>query len=231
MKKLLHTVITMLCLGHLMAQDSTLDIHVRKPETKTEPEESMPQYKGGEPALFRFIEANFVRPRDAQDIQIQGRIVVGMQITAAGVVDSVYILEKLWPTIDAACIRAIWRTQGNWLPGKTGSKTAKFKYKIPVKTLIAGGDSGIALNNLNSRDGEESTAYYDCEAGRYAAALPRLREVCAKDPVNNFAAHNLGLCLFRTGDLAGACTIWRRLRSQDWHTADYLLLRFCDGVK
>ena len=91
-----------------------------------------PVFNGGESALFKFIQAGLVYPKEAKEKGVSGTVVIKFCITETGSVENVNIGESLDPLLDAEALRVL-RLMPAWQPGKLKGVPVKVFYNVPVK--------------------------------------------------------------------------------------------------
>ncbi|MCW3127270.1 MAG: cell envelope biosis protein TonB [Bacteroidetes bacterium] len=181
----------------------------------------MPVFEGGETALMKFVQTHIFYPEDARTMNIQGRLMVSFVTDTADGVENITMKQKVWPSMDEEAIRVVRLTQGKWTPGVRGGRKVRVFFMLPIVMKTGEGDFSPILNPAMSA--AEKKAIKAIEADKFEVALKLYRDLCQQEPGNNFAAHNLGLCLYKTGDTEAALDIWKKLRDKDWHTADDLI--------
>ncbi|TSA33544.1 MAG: energy transducer TonB [Porphyromonadaceae bacterium] len=67
----------------------------------------MPAYPGGKKAFQEFIAKNFRYPKEAEDANIEGSVIVGYEITDNGMVQNPHIIKGLGYGCDEEAIRLI----------------------------------------------------------------------------------------------------------------------------
>ena len=192
--------------------------------------EQMPEYEGGESALMKFVQTNIRYPSDAWEAQIQGREIVSFIIRPNGTVDSITVKGKLWPSMDAEAKRVVALTEGNWKPGKQQGRDVSVKFILPIMFRTSGGPL-TSVSNPYSQSDDEQKAFEALKAQHYKKALSLYQAVCNAHPTNDFAALNLGLCFYQTGDTDAACAKWQAIHDRDVHIADLLLSTYCRGKR
>jgi TonB family protein len=105
----------------LMAQDDTIYDRV----------EQMPQYVGGETALFKFIIDNMKYPEEAQKQKKEGRVVVQMVIEKDGAVSDYKVVKSLSPLLDDEAMRVAKMLPNKWKPAKNKGQVVRCHYSIP----------------------------------------------------------------------------------------------------
>jgi len=97
--------------------------------------ESMPEFPGGEPALYRFLAENIKYPQMAKESGIQGRVFVTFVVEKDGSVTDVRVLRGIGGGCDEEAIRVV-RNMPKWAPGKQRGKSVRVQYNLPVKFTL-----------------------------------------------------------------------------------------------
>ena len=94
--------------------------------------ESMPEFPGGQPALFKYLAENVKYPVIAQENGIQGRVICQFVVNKDGsIVDVVAVRSSGEASLDKEAIRVI-KSMPKWKPGKQRGKPVRVKYTVPV---------------------------------------------------------------------------------------------------
>ncbi len=94
--------------------------------------ESMPEFPGGQQALFKYLSENIKYPVIAQENGIQGRVVCQFVVNKDGsIVDIVGVRSGGDPSLDKEAVRVI-KSMPKWKPGKQRGKAVRVKYTVPV---------------------------------------------------------------------------------------------------
>ena len=111
---------------------------VEAPEEEEEEEvifvvvETMPEFPGGQQALFKYLSENVKYPVIAQENGIQGRVICQFVVNRDGsIVDVVAVRSSGEPSLDKEAIRVI-KSMPKWKPGKQRGKAVRVKYTVPV---------------------------------------------------------------------------------------------------
>jgi len=97
--------------------------------------ESMPEYPGGEPALYKFLAENIKYPQMAKESGIQGRVFVTFVVERNGAVTDVRVLRGIGGGCDEEAIRVV-KNMPQWTPGKQRGKSVRVQYNLPVKFTL-----------------------------------------------------------------------------------------------
>ena len=89
--------------------------------------ESMPEFPGGQQALFKFLAENVKYPVIAQENGIQGRVICQFVVNKDGsIVDVVAVRSSGEASLDKEAIRVI-KSMPKWKPGKQRGKPVRVK--------------------------------------------------------------------------------------------------------
>jgi len=97
--------------------------------------ESMPEYPGGEPALYKYLAENIKYPQMAKESGIQGRVFVTFVVEKDGRVTDVRVLRGIGGGCDEEAIRVV-QNMPKWTPGKQRGKSVRVQYNLPVKFTL-----------------------------------------------------------------------------------------------
>ena len=94
--------------------------------------ESMPEFPGGQQALFKYLSENVKYPVIAQENGIQGRVICQFVVNKDGsIVDVEVVRSGGDPSLDKEAGRVI-KSMPKWKPGKKRGKPVRVKYTVPV---------------------------------------------------------------------------------------------------
>ena len=94
--------------------------------------ESMPEFPGGQQALFKYLSENVKYPDIAQENGIQGRVICQFVVNKDGsIVDVEVVRSGGDPSLDKEAVRVI-KSMPKWKPGKQRGKAVRVKYTVPV---------------------------------------------------------------------------------------------------
>jgi len=97
--------------------------------------ESMPEYPGGESALYSYLAENIKYPQMAKESGIQGRVFVTFVVERDGRVTDVRVLRGIGGGCDEEAIRVV-EGMPKWAPGKQRGKSVRVQYNLPVKFTL-----------------------------------------------------------------------------------------------
>ena len=93
--------------------------------------EQMPEYPGGQAALFEYLSKNIKYPADAEKKKVEGKVFVTFVVDADGKITDVSLMRKVFPSLDAEAVRVI-SAMPNWIPGKQKGQVVRVKYTVPI---------------------------------------------------------------------------------------------------
>lgn len=98
--------------------------------------EQMPEFEGGEKALYAFINANIRYPAIALENGVQGRVIVRFAVNSSGHIEQVSVLRGIGGGCDEEAIRIVKRMPA-WKPGKQGGRSVSVWYTLPIMFALA----------------------------------------------------------------------------------------------
>lgn len=94
--------------------------------------ETMPEFPGGQQALFKYLSDNVKYPVIAQENGIQGRVICQFVVNKDGAIVEVEVVRSGGdPSLDKEAVRVI-KSMPKWKPGKQRGKPVRVKYTVPV---------------------------------------------------------------------------------------------------
>lgn len=93
--------------------------------------EDMPQFPGGDIALFKFIAQNVEYPEIARENGIQGKVFLSFIINKKGFVEQVKVTRNVDPLLDKEAMRVI-QLLPKWKPGKQRGKAVNVAFNVPI---------------------------------------------------------------------------------------------------
>lgn len=96
--------------------------------------QQMPQFPGGEKAMYAFIAQTIQYPDEAKDQGIQGTVYVQFIVNKDGCIDTsaVQILRGVHPSLDNEAIRVV-KEMPCWTPGTQREKPVRVYHKQPFR--------------------------------------------------------------------------------------------------
>lgn len=93
--------------------------------------QEMPEFPGGEAALLKFVGDNVKYPTDAQNNNIQGKVILRFAVKSDGSVDRIEVIRGIDPSLDNEAIRVV-KTLPRFKPGKQGGVAVPVWFMLPV---------------------------------------------------------------------------------------------------
>lgn len=93
--------------------------------------EQMPEYPGGQAALFEYLSKNIKYPADAEKKKIEGRVLVTFVVNTDGSITDIEVVRKAFPSLDAEAVRVI-SGMPKWIPGEQKGQKVRVKYTVPL---------------------------------------------------------------------------------------------------
>jgi TonB family protein len=105
------------------------------PDSTKNKVEQMPQFPGGEKALMHFISNHLNYPVKAQEVGIQGTVIVNFVVQRDGKISRARIMSSPDPLLSAEALRVLG-LMPKWTPGIQDGKTVLVSYTIPFKFML-----------------------------------------------------------------------------------------------
>jgi protein TonB len=102
-----------------------------QPEVFTGVEE-MPQFPGGEQALYAYIKKELKYPQMAKENETQGTVYVTFVVQADGTITNPKVIRGIGGGCDEEAIRIV-KGMPQWTPGKQGGKPVRVQYNLPIR--------------------------------------------------------------------------------------------------
>ena len=94
--------------------------------------EQLPEFPGGQKAMFQYISDNAIYPLSARKNGIQGRTVCQFVVNKSGdLADIVVIKSSGDNSLDQEAVRII-SSMPKWIPGRSAGEIVRVKYTVPV---------------------------------------------------------------------------------------------------
>ena len=128
----------------IQTEDTEEEIIIQAPVEMVEEEEpeevifvvveTMPEFPGGNAALFKFLSDNMKYPVIAQENGVQGTVVCQFVVNKDGSIVDVEAVRNTSgdPSLEKEAIRVI-KAMPKWSPGKQRGKAVRVKYTVPVR--------------------------------------------------------------------------------------------------
>jgi protein TonB len=93
--------------------------------------DKMPEFPGGQAALFAFLKNNIRYPTIPQELGIQGKVVCQFIVNKDGSIVDVQVVKSVDRYLDEEAVRVI-NKMPKWTPGFQQDKTVRVKYTLPI---------------------------------------------------------------------------------------------------
>jgi TonB family protein len=97
--------------------------------------EVMPEFPGGNEALFSYLSKNIKYPENAKKEGINGRVFINFIIEKNGKVGEVKLLRGIGGGCDEEAMRVV-SEMPNWKPGLQDGQPVRVSYNIPIKFAL-----------------------------------------------------------------------------------------------
>ena len=97
--------------------------------------EKMPEFTGGEQAMYKYIGANINYPDQAKKEGIEGRVFISFIVEKDGKISAVEILRGIGGGCDEEAKRVIQKMP-NWNPGEQRGQAVRVQYRMPIKFAL-----------------------------------------------------------------------------------------------
>ena len=94
--------------------------------------EKMPEFPGGQQALFNYLSEHVKYPKDAQEQAIEGRVICQFIVEKDGSIGNITVVRTSGnESLDNEAIRVI-QSMPKWKPGLQRGKPVRVKYTLPI---------------------------------------------------------------------------------------------------
>lgn len=97
--------------------------------------EEMPEFVGGDKALFAYLSKKIRYPLEAQRVGVEGIVVVTFVVAQNGAITKAEIVKGLGHGTDEEALRVI-NSMPHWKPGKQNGRTVPVRYTLPIRFNI-----------------------------------------------------------------------------------------------
>jgi protein TonB len=111
-----------------------IEIKVEKPDPTDDIfvfVEVMPEFPGGETELFRYFNRTIRYPRMAQEVGLEGIVIIGFIVEKDGSISNVHLKRGIGGGCDEEALRAV-KNMPDWIPGRQGTQAVRVRYTVPV---------------------------------------------------------------------------------------------------
>jgi TonB family protein len=97
--------------------------------------DQMPQFPGGEQAMYSFIKKIAPYPAKAMDEGIQGKVFIGFVVDKFGNILQPEVLRGIGGGCDEAALKAV-EAMPQWVPGKQHDSLVNVRMRIPINFVL-----------------------------------------------------------------------------------------------
>ncbi len=190
--------------------------------------ETLPEYKGGNQALYQFIDQNIQYPKQALDKRIRGTVLVNITVGPKGtIIDSIRIVHSVDPELDKEALRIASLLKNSWNPGTLNKKAVAAEYSLAISFIPPyqkdkDGHAVYGSDEYNFNKGMASSKNKD-----YLNALFYFSDALDSNSSDVNILFYRCLCKVRLGDKSGACDDYKRITSLKHPDKPELLLKYC----
>ncbi|QRR01291.1 M56 family metallopeptidase [Dyadobacter sandarakinus] len=118
------------------ASEQTAEAAATEPKVYTVVEE-LPEFPGGQEAMFRFLAENLKYPKAAIDKEVEGKVMLSFMVSTTGETKNVTVLKGVGYGCDAEAVRVLSKFP-KWKPGRQDGKAVNVQYTLPVNFQLEG---------------------------------------------------------------------------------------------
>ena len=89
-----------------------------------------PQFPGGSDALCDFLTKNTKYPAEAEEIGVEGRVILSILIGKDGSIEKINVLRSADPLLTKEAVRVV-KLMPKWIPGKKNGQAVREKFTVP----------------------------------------------------------------------------------------------------
>ncbi len=132
MKKIVLSLVMLLAVATLSAQNTDRKSNVK--ESVSDPSfivvEQMPEFPGGEEALYQFLGSNLSYPDTAKEQNITGKVIVSFVVEKDGRITNAKVIKDIGGGCGAEALRVV-NKMPRWKPGKQKGKPVRVQFSLP----------------------------------------------------------------------------------------------------
>ncbi len=100
----------------------------------------LPKYPGGEKAMMQFLAKNINYPKEAQEKNLQGKVLISFVVSKTGELKDFKVIKSVHPVLDNEALRVV-KLMGKWIPGEVKGEAVETSFTIPVSFKIGANDN------------------------------------------------------------------------------------------
>ena len=93
--------------------------------------EQLPEFPGGMTMFMQWLTKNLKYPQDAQEIKLQGKVVVSFIVNRDGSITDAKVVHSVNPSLDNEAMRVI-RMMPRWKPGIQNNQPCRTMIAVPI---------------------------------------------------------------------------------------------------
>lgn len=93
--------------------------------------EQMPEFPGGQSALFEYLKNNITYPKSAKKDELEGKVILSFVVNKEGDVQEVKVIKGVRNDIDKEAIRVV-QAMPKWKPGYQRGKNVNVSFNLPI---------------------------------------------------------------------------------------------------
>lgn len=97
--------------------------------------ESMPEFPGGDKAVYAYLEQNMVYPEQAKAVGISGMVYVSFVVEKDGSITDVQLLRGIGGGCDEEALRVV-KDMPRWIPGKQRHVPVRVNFHLGIKFTL-----------------------------------------------------------------------------------------------
>jgi periplasmic protein TonB len=97
--------------------------------------QEMPEFPGGEPEMYRFLNKNITYPASARETGISGTVYLGFVVEPDGSISNLKILRGIGGGCEDEALRVV-QMMPKWKPGKQQGHEVRVQFTLPIKFTL-----------------------------------------------------------------------------------------------
>jgi TonB family protein len=183
--------------------------------------DQMPEFPGGDSALYRYLHNSIRYPPEALMHEQQGTVYVSFVVGSDGYISNPLILKGVCKALDQESIYLI-QAMPRWSPGKHEGKAVPVQFNMPIKFTLL----GMPEKDYNSRKNDKF--FENGMANLHAGNFDKARVSFTKSiNLNNYTGDTAylyrGICNYKLGDYTSAIGDILHARDQNVEHADSIM--------
>lgn len=97
--------------------------------------EQMPEFPGGQSALYKYLQTSIKYPRIATENGIQGKVFVNFVVDRNGGISNVKVVRGVDTSLDQEAVRVV-KLMPKWIPGKQNGEAVRVSFTLPINFAL-----------------------------------------------------------------------------------------------